>query len=352
MAAFVWVCLLPLTLRQEGPPRVDLKEVQTLGCEQCAGAEQLGRIQDISVSPYGDVYVANYYAPFIRVWSPDGTLRASFGRQGEGPGEFHSGVLDLFSTEDGKLLVLDSRQRRLSSFNAQGKLVGTMSLEGPYITAAAFSEVENAMYGAVRVGGSNGCRISQVRRWPIRGIGEATVVTELPDAPVPRLLNCPAVVYNMDTFPRGGFGVAFGYDDYVLLRFNAVGTLEYRAVRDVARVPRTKEELDAERRRIKRIAGDLLDAEPDPRRSHFTGDSLRFDSAGRAWIRTERGGEGETVFDIFAPGGSYMGEVVLPITVKSPGTGFELAGSYLLTISVDEDSGTEFLKLWRIDWSH
>lgn len=82
------------------------------------------------------------------------------------------------------------------------------------------------------------------------------------------------------------------------------------------------------------------------------GTSLRADSAGHIWIRTERGvGSGATIFDIFSEEGEFLGEVTLPVEVKSPGAGFDVAGDYLATVHLDEATATELVTLWRISWS-
>jgi len=117
----------------------------------------------------------------------------------------------------------------------------------------------------------------------------------------------------------------------------------------VARVARTEEEVEAERDRIARIAGSGY-AEPDPFRSHFTGGALQYDDAGRAWVRTERGVKGQTTFDIFSADGGFLGAVSLPVQVKSPGSGFDLAGEFLVTVHEDAVTAAEHVTLWRVTW--
>jgi len=54
--------------------------------------------------------------------------------------------------------------------------------------------------------------------------------------------------------------------------------------------------------------------------------------------------------DVFSQSHEYLGEVVLPVVLKSPGAGFHVAGEYLATVTVDEASAAEFVTLWRVAW--
>jgi hypothetical protein len=178
---------------------------------------------------------------------------------------------------------------------------------------------------------------------------ERTLVARISDAPVGRFSGCPVAVSNFDAAPSGGFAVAFGREEYLLRAFDTSGELHAQTVHDVPRVPLSEEELEAERGRLARIAGGVA-TEPDPYRNHFMGGSLRYDSAGRAWIRTERGGDGNTVFDVFAADATYLGEVSIPMIVKSPGAAFDVAGDFLVTVHLDDESATEFVTIWQVSW--
>lgn len=40
----------------------------------------------------------------------------------------------------------------------------------------------------------------------------------------------------------------------------------------------------------------------------------------------------------------------MPLKIKSRGIGVDLAAEYMVTIDVEEDSGTQFVMLWRVSW--
>ena len=75
----------------------------------------------------------------------------------------------------------------------------------------------------------------------------------------------------------------------------------------------------------------------------FPLDGLRYDDTGRLWVLTTRGAEQQTVFDIFASSGAFIGSLTLPAHVGT----FSLAGSYLVTGGEDAD-GIPRVTLWRV----
>lgn len=86
----------------------------------------------------------------------------------------------------------------------------------------------------------------------------------------------------------------------------------------------------------------------DPLRFHFYGDSLRYDSEGRLWVRTARGTEGERVFDIFGEG-ELLDEITVPLPVALKATAFAVAGDYLVVSSPDE-LGNPRVTLFKVAW--
>lgn len=341
--------LLPLLACRgsDEPLPVRFTEVRRFGCEDCSGAEQFSRIQGMSVDADGGVYVADLYPPFVRVWASDGSLAAFVGQEGQGPAEFQR-VAYVFPAPGGGFSAVDNRQHRWVLFGAREDYLRTIALPRR-MTMPSYSAAEQALYMAVQTRSETGLRGTEIRRLPLGPEGEPTVVAEIANAPPAKSSGAPAILYNLAIIPAGGFGIAYGFDEYLLSAFDATGSPRYELTHDVARVARTAEELAAEGERLRRIAGSLAPA-PDPLRPHFLGNSLRYDDAGRTWLLTERGMEGNTIFDIFSPAGEYEGEFSMPLQVKSRGIGFDLAGEYMVTIHAEGDSDTQFVTLWRVSW--
>ena len=77
-------------------------------------------IADVDVSPDGSrIYVVDYAASEVTIWTPDGSLVRRFGQEGEGPGDFLApGDLTL---RDDALTVRD--RRGFTTFSLDGEFV-------------------------------------------------------------------------------------------------------------------------------------------------------------------------------------------------------------------------------------
>ena len=133
--------------------------------------------------------------------------------------------------------------------------------------------------------------------------------------------------------------------------------------RSVERVAKTEAELqgDRERRdanaaafaarraREARLPGLEVPAERepiDPLKRHFYGSSLRYDDAGRLWLRTGRGNETVTIFDVFDPARTYLGEVRIEDDVGR----HAIAGEWLVTAGTSAEDHP-LVRLWRLPGS-
>lgn len=105
-------------------PEWDLIPVASIGpqsaMEDAPGA--FGGVSNVAFGPQGNVYVADGVNREIRVFGQDGAHIRTFGRRGEGPGEFE----DLYSVAwaGRKLLALDFGNGRIGEFSAEGGWLG------------------------------------------------------------------------------------------------------------------------------------------------------------------------------------------------------------------------------------
>jgi len=79
----------------------------------------------------GRVYVADTYAHDVKVFDDDGQLVATWGRRGEGPGEFNYPTHVALS--HGTVLVCDSLNARVQAFDAQGRPTLQVGARGRYV---------------------------------------------------------------------------------------------------------------------------------------------------------------------------------------------------------------------------
>ena len=113
------------------PPHWQLTQVASIGPQslsETGSPDEFGRIYDIALGPDQSVYVADEMNHEVRVFGVDGVHRFSFGRQGEGPGEF-DGLYSVVWLGD-RLLAMDPHLGRISEFSAAGEYLGQRRIRG------------------------------------------------------------------------------------------------------------------------------------------------------------------------------------------------------------------------------
>lgn len=344
------LALLPLTAlgglaAQETP--LHLETLSTVGCLWCEGPEAFSSILAVSLPPDGSLVVLDTHAPMVRVFDAAGRSTATFGRKGEGPGELSlpSGVAALV---DGTLLVGDLRGTSLTHFAPDGSLLGTHPAERTVM----------------------GLRSDPTGAWVAYQVADWTAFTgavhllggsvELAGAPLPTTDGVlvddegrPAApgLFSAAPAPDGRVAVASGAE-YRIVVLDPSGVRVREIRRNVERTRRTEEEIAALEDRLSRGPGGrpghpesgASRPEVDPLRPHFGLRALAWDGAGRLWARTERGGPGSTVFDVFSPRGDFLGEV----RIEAPVGAFTLGGDQLAGVVTDPELGVERVRRWRV----
>jgi sugar lactone lactonase YvrE len=125
-------------------PKVALKLLRKIG-EVDADDENLAfnRPGDIVEDRDGSIYIADSGDCRILKFDKDGKFLASFGRKGQGPGEF-AAISSLDIDSAGRLHVLDSMQRRLQILSPDGKEIQTIHLLKAYINS--LRPIEKGLY--------------------------------------------------------------------------------------------------------------------------------------------------------------------------------------------------------------
>ena len=113
------------------PPEWQLRQLASIGpksLDETESPDEFGRVFDVALGPDQSVYVADALNSEVRVFGLDGVHRHTFGRDGEGPGEFAR----LYSVAwlGDRLLALDSQQGRISEFSAEGEYLGQRRIRG------------------------------------------------------------------------------------------------------------------------------------------------------------------------------------------------------------------------------
>lgn len=86
------------------------------------GPEEFGMASSASLGPDEAVYISDGYNAEVRVFGLDGEHRRTFGRHGDGPGEFAS--IESVAWVGDRLLALDLIGGRLNEFSPEGQPLG------------------------------------------------------------------------------------------------------------------------------------------------------------------------------------------------------------------------------------
>ncbi len=326
-----------------------LQRTLQIGCEDCGDARQLAAIWDVAVTDAGNVLVVDRDAPTLRMFDRTGRVLWSRGRPGAGPGEYRYAMRAALG-DRGSVHVVDMRLRRLTRLAADGAV--TRSLTIPFFPAGVAAR---ARVGELVILTDDFQGTGTLERWPPNADGPTRLSAFKTPAPGGGNTFSPSVA----VAPNGDVAYLASGDRYEIRRLSASGQALPNLVRDIPRPRRTPEELAAVRQRItgaggaektsheRKQAGGARSVLPGPDplefKPHTSADALRYDDAGRLWVRTMRASGRSTVFDLFSSNGQYAGEVTVPMAVEA----FSLAGQYLATAGENED-GVPVVVVWMV----
>ena len=113
------------------PPDWNLELIVSIGPKsllETGTPDEFGRVVSALVSPDSEVFVADQLNNEVRVFGLDGEHRRTFGRAGQGPGEF--GSLYSIVMVGSQLLALDFGNGRITEFSATGEPLGQRQAPG------------------------------------------------------------------------------------------------------------------------------------------------------------------------------------------------------------------------------
>lgn len=297
------------------------------------------KIATVEVDARGRILVLDEGNRRVQVFDASGAWVGGYGREGSGPGEFQAPA-GMALTENGTA-VFDLRLQRLTYFDSIGQVIAT---HGTRLSAAEHGwlhRMERLPSGNFVAELRTGCGyprrperdgrlrivlldreaalldtlVSTVRRdrLPYYGdLGGSGFCTAL-RAPYPHLLL-------WDVAPDGSLAMADGARYSIEIR-DPAGTVQHRIQRDVRPVRLTA--ADRERYRLGLARPELEPAE----RRYIEGyleevdypdhlpviDALRFDHAGRLWVRRAPSpGDSTAVWDAFDRRGGHAGSARIP----------------------------------------
>jgi hypothetical protein len=326
----------------------------TIGCAECGDARQFASIQEVALLADGRVLVADRDAPMLRLFGTDGAPLWAKGRRGAGPGEYQY-VIRVAPAPSGELLIADMSGRRLTTLSAAGDVLGTAPITVFVTTAGTDGRGALLLGGELPMGG--------LRLFRARGAAVEPVAFTDPGAAASASGGPAFHGSSVALSPSGVIAVAPSSERYRIIRIDASGAALPELTRAIERVRRTPAEESALRERIGRQMGAMRSAleretgkaasttAPTPAggntdlslKPHFAVDGLRYDGAGRLWVRTMRGDDSRTIFDLFAASGAFLGSVEMAGPVQL----FAFNGRWMVTTGEDAD-GVPQVTRWRV----
>ena len=112
-------------------PEWQLTEVVSIGPKsltETGSPDEFGGVRSAALGPGDALYIADLVNREVRVFGLDGAHRRTFGREGEGPGEF--AALHSITWVGDRLLALDYVTGRITEFSAEGDALGQRRMRG------------------------------------------------------------------------------------------------------------------------------------------------------------------------------------------------------------------------------
>jgi hypothetical protein len=115
----------------QGGPRPYTQELRIVSDDNTPGM-QLTSIADLITNEQGLIFTAHGSEHLIRVFDANGRFLRSFGRKGQGPGEFAGSTLKLETTIGDTVLVLDSDHNITTYFRSDGRVGRVVQPQGAW----------------------------------------------------------------------------------------------------------------------------------------------------------------------------------------------------------------------------
>jgi hypothetical protein len=114
---------------------VDLVPEISIGTLEGQDYEMLGSISGLAVDDAGNIYVYDSQVPALRKYGPDGAYIATFGRKGEGPGEYQQSDGGVAILRDGRIVLRDPGNARFTLWQPDGTFDTTWVGRGGFFTS-------------------------------------------------------------------------------------------------------------------------------------------------------------------------------------------------------------------------
>jgi len=264
-------------------PKISLEYIKNIGDLESEDENVLFYMpSDIAVDKEGNVYVLDSGNHRIQKFDPDGDFLASFGRQGQGPGEFqYPQSIDL--DPEGNLYVSDSGNQKIQIIKPDGSLAEELKIteEAPGILRVRSGQMimgEGASIFSFGMG-----RMDQEQGLPklIKVLNKAAEIQKELGEPKDYkdfLVNRLGNRYHFTVDQKGNIFIAFDYQNRIE-KYSPAGELLWRADRKLnydVTTPKSKGERSGSGGRVQFRMPDM----------NRVSSGIAIDGKGRVWVVT------------------------------------------------------------------
>jgi WD40 repeat protein len=337
---------------------VAFEEDLSIGGEDDRGNIVLFRPSRFIVDQNENIYITDSQDQVIKIFDPDGNYMQTIGAKGEGPGEF-SFISDQTFLPDGRLLVMDSRSRRISIFHSSGEFLESYQWKKQlgwlqFVTDSSCIISEYIFEGDDPLEG----RKLYIKEYDFRGneicsfgefiSPEMKILTDRNIAFGINVPHSPQSIFASDQKRQCLYHCMNG--KYTIEVFDNTGKVVEKIDRPYKPVPFTSKDAEEFRARYEngRNTKKIAEAMAMPKIKTITPRML-VDDSGNLWVQTHEQKEEEdrtfTAYDIFNADGYYEARVWID---KSPSLFMK---GKMYRMETDEETGYRFLKRYHIIWT-
>lgn len=340
-----------------GKVDASLDELFHLGGFSEADEEFFGVVANAILGAEGETYLLDEQLCEVRVFDAEGQYLHSFGREGEGPGEFRQ-AQDLLLLPSGKVGVIYGQQNRLATYDLDGTigedtsllsdgarftfLIGAESRDGRMVVQQHATEINDdeivstmSMVGLDAAGEVTHTYFSETSTQKRQGPGISISIDSDDYA-------------NAWVLMDGGFlAINESGDEYKIDILDSEGELVRTITRDYEPLRRSDEDLERlereQRERAEESGGFVSGDDIDP--IYGVIQSMHIGPDGQLWVMTGRGRFGEGIpentlgtFDVFDSEGKFVRQASIDAPFMGGSDEFEFIGDRLYIYEESRDA--------------